>query len=229
MKKFYKITLSSFALGLVLMGIGTAVQALEISSFSYMGDKYVDNNEFLTKSVEFKLPDNLAKIYDGDSFTNYELVKDESLSGDNAILDIQYSSRENVEVKPNFKDNYYLYNEYTDNFSKYPVNVIEFGLNVEIKEDKSEFDQFKELLNDFKEKKIYNYDNYYVEPELTLRVSSESYDRFTELPEGYDLYNYGSYTGEMKRRQEEASQMITESQYKEYTVEEEEDENEFYD
>lgn len=227
MKKFYKITLSSFALGLVLMGIGTAVQALEISSFSYMGDKYADNNEFLTKSVEFKLPDNLAKIYDGDSFTNYKLVKDESLSGDNAILDIQYSSRENVEVKPNFKDNYYLYNEYTDNFSKYPVNVIEFGLNIEIKEDKSEFDQFKELLNDFKEKKIYNYDNYYVEPELTLRVSSESYDRFTELPEGYDLYNYGSYTGEMKRRQEEASQIIAESQYKEYTVEE--DENEFYD
>lgn len=203
MEKFYKITIACFITGLVLMGIGAAMLLLGINSFRYMGNKNTDSSEMLTKSIEFQLPDNLAKIYKLGYGADFELVKDESLEGNDAVLDVTYSARENVEVTPTFDENYYLYNEYTDNFSKYPINCIEISWDRELVNDKSDLERFKEIMGDFKDRKIYNYNEYGSRPELTLRVSKEGYERFGKLPEGYDLYSYGAYMNEMKNREEE--------------------------
>ena len=203
MKKFYKITIFCLIAGLVLMGIGAAMLLLGINSFTYMGNKNTDNGEVLTKSIELELPDNLAKIYNYNYGSSYELIADETLDGNNAVLDITYSSKEEVTVTPEFKDNYYLYNEFTENFSKYPVNCFTVGWGRELASDKSDFEEFKEIMEDFKEKKIYNYDPYGFEPELTLRVSKEGYERFSNLPEGYELYSYSDYMTEMKEKEEE--------------------------
>lgn len=185
------------------MGIGAAMLLLGINGFRYMGNKNNDSSEVLTKSIELQLPDNLGKIYKLGYGDDFELVEDENLEGNNAVLDVAYSERENVEVTPTFDENYYLYNEYTDSFSKYPVNCIQIGYHRELVNDRSDFERFKEIMGDFKEKKIYNYNEYGSRPELTLRVSKEGYNRFGKLPEGYDLYSYGSYMNEMKNREEE--------------------------
>lgn len=201
MKKFYKITITCLISGLVLMGIGAAMLLLGINSFTYMGSKYTESEEELTKSIELQLPDNMAKIY-GDDGPPCELVIDENLEGNNAVLDITYSSRMEVEVTPEFEDKY-LYNSFTENFSKYPVNYFTIGWSSVLVNDKSDFEEFKEILGDFKEKKIYNYNDYSIKTKLTLRVSKEGYERFAKLPEGYDLRSYGAYMNEMKEREEE--------------------------
>lgn len=203
MNKFYKITIICIITGLVLMGVGAAMLLLGINSFTYIGNKNTDDGEMLTKSIEFQLPDNLAKIYK-DAYGQFlNLVIDESLEGNNAVLEVTYSSKEEVEVTYTFKDNYYLYNRYTENFSKYPVNNFNVYLDREPVKHKSGFELFKEIMSDFKEKKIYNYNEYGSKPKLILRVSKDGYERFAEVPEGYELYSYSGYMEEMKNREEE--------------------------
>lgn len=210
MKKFYKITIACLITGLVLMGIGSAMMLLGINSFTYMGSKYTESEEELTKSIELQLPENLAKIYNEDFGSSYELVIDESLEGNNAVLDVTYSSKEDVEVSAEFKDNYYLYNMFTENFSKYPVNCFSVGWGRTSVSDKSDFERFKEIMRDFKQKEVYDYNDYGFEPELTLRVSKEGYERFAKLSEGYYLNSYGEYMNEMKEREEESQAAIYE-------------------
>ncbi len=203
MKKFYKITIACFIVGLVLMGVGAAMLLLGINSFTYMGDKNTKSGEELTKSVELKLPDNLAKIYDYSYDSNYELVVDDNLDGNNAVLDITYSSNWNVDVYPEFMENCYLYNNFTENYSKYPVNYFTIAWDSQNVNDKSDFEEFKEILGDFKEKKVYNYNNYASDIKLTLRVSEDGYERFAKLPDGYELYSYNDYMAAMQEREEE--------------------------
>lgn len=194
MKMFYKIALSAFALGLVLMGVGVGVQIMEISSLSYMGDKYTDNDNLIVKRIEITLPDNEAKIYNYDSYSNLNVVKDDSLTGNNAIIDVKHSAKENVNVVAYCEDNYHLYNAYTDSSSKNPVNVIHINVDRELISEVNGLDSFKEVLADFKNKEIYNYNYYGQEPEITVRMSAEAFKRYSLLPDGYDIDSYGQYT-----------------------------------
>lgn len=208
MKMFYKITCGMIIAGLVLIGVGAATVVCEVNSFQDMGEKYGDNDERITETMEIELPDNLAKIYN----YYFELEIDEGLEGNNAILDITHSVNSEVEVTPEIKDNCYLYNIFKDKFSEYAVNSINIGYSQRFMNAKSDFAFFKEFLADVKDKKIYNYD-YYSDVEFKLWVSKEAYERFEDMPEGYELYSYSDYMYEMQERELEKEENYAEEYY----------------
>lgn len=204
MKRFYKITVSCIAAGLVLIGAGSAVAVWEVKGFQYMGDKY-DNKAAVTESMEVELPDNLAKIYRRGYGADFKLVKDEGLEGNNAVLEYTHSANETIEISFDIDENYYLYNTFTEKFSKYCINGIEIGFGRESNYDISGLDEFKQGLADLKKREIYSYDRYGNEPEFTLKVSPEGYERFAEIPEGYDIYSYSGYMSRMEEIQDNES------------------------
>ncbi len=192
------------------MGVGAATVVCEINGFEYLGEKHTQNSELVTDSKEVELPDNIAKIYyDGYSF---KVEVDENLQGNKAVL---YSfHQKDEEVWSNFvvHDNWYLYNTYTENYSKYPVNYIELGYGSEYTNAGSELGQLKEVFSDFKNKKIYSYSDR-VAPTFKLKVSKDAYERIEKSPEGYYVISYTNYMEEMKEKNENQENISEQNEF----------------
>ncbi len=188
MKMFYKANGVCFLAGIVLIGAGIVIQTLEISGFTYISEK---DKDLVTDKQEIELPDNNAKIFEFDFSPEFELVKDEGLTGNNAVLEVEHSDKVDVDAQLSFDKRCWLYNIYTDSYSKYCVNGVSLGYGFSGHD--SEFDMFKEALAYFKKGIIYD-NSYYYDPKITLRVSAEGYERFEELPDEYELITYGEYT-----------------------------------
>ena len=196
MKLFYKISCGLIIAGLVLMGAGAAICVCEINSFQYMGNKY--EIEPVITQKEIVLPDNLAKIYY--SFYDVEVEADESLTGNNAVFQTSYTANHEIEYDIKINDNRYLRNEYTGNYSKYAVNEISVERTDYYDREYQGFNEFKSILNDIKQKKIYEY-NSVEEVQTKLLVSPEAYERFSLYPEGYSVLSYGEYMSDMIARE----------------------------
>lgn len=198
MKKFYTIVCSCIMAGLVLMGVGTAVCVWEFSGFQYMGNKYENTMEPVVTRTNIKLPDNLAKIYYFER-ENFEIVSDNTLQGNNAILETNYISNHEIKIDIRINDNMYLRNDYTDNYSKYTVNELEIDRIDYYDSELQDFNEFTSILNDIKNKTIYDY-NTVEDVSITLRVSEEAYERFSLYPEGYSVLSHGMYMEDMENR-----------------------------
>lgn len=202
MKRFYTIACACIISGLVLMGIGSAVAVCEIKSFTYMGEKYTQSEEKALEEQEVILPDNLSKIFYHER-RDFKIEIDDTLEKNIAVYAVSYSKDISDFELSGFKiyDNYYLYNYYTENYSKYPVNYMYLG-GYGYSDGRSSLMEFKQVLNDIKNRKIYDY---YSDAgiEFILKVSSEDYERFKEIPEGYDIKNYGEYLSETEERRKD--------------------------
>lgn len=198
MKKFYTIACGCIVAGLILMGVGAAVCVCEINSFTYMGNKYENTMEPVITKSDIKLPDNLAKIYYS-RWENIEIVEDNTLEGNNAVLETSYTSNHEIEINLAINDNRYLKNDYTGDYSKYTVNEIVVERTDYYDNELGGFNEFKNILNDIKNKTIYDY-NTVEDVSVKLRVSEEAYDRFSPYPEGYSVLSYGAYMDDMENR-----------------------------
>lgn len=198
MKKFYTIACGCIVAGLVLMGVGAAVCVCEVNSFQYMGNKYENTMEPVVTRTDVQLPDNLAKIYYGE-WENLEIVPDSTLQGNNAVLETTYTSNHEIEIGIKINDNRYLRNDYTGDYSKYTVNELEIDRTDHYDSELNDFNEFKSILNDIKNRTIYDY-NSVENVSITLRVSEEAYERFSTYPEGYSVLSYGNYMEDMENR-----------------------------
>lgn len=201
MKKFYAIACSCIAAGLILMGVGSVVCIFEFNSFTYMGDKYADSDKTNIKQLEVTLPENQAKIYYTDGYIN--VVKDGSLNGNNAVLEAEFYGKYEGDPYIEFYDNTYLYNEYTEEYSKYTVYRMDMSYHFDY-ENNSGFREFQSILSDIKNREIYNYGYDRGVKNITLRVSEEAYGRFAKVPDGYSLESYGDYMEHMSEKADEA-------------------------
>ena len=199
MKRFYTIACACIVSGLVLMGVGSAVAVCEIKSFSYMGEKYTQSEERNLNEQEVILPNNLSKIFYHER-GDFKIEIDDSLEKNKAIFAVSYSNDiSSFEINGfNIYDNYYLYNQYTENYSKYPVIYMEIG-GYGYSDGRNSLVEFKQVLNDIKNRQIYNY---YSDPEIEfiLKVSSEDYERFKVISDGYSIKNYGEYMSETEEK-----------------------------
>lgn len=105
-------------------------------------------------------------------------------------------------------------NDYTGNYSKYTVNELEIERRYYYDRGLDDFNEFKSVLSDIKNRTIYDY-NTVENVSVTLRVSEEAYDRFSTYPEGYSVVSYGYYMGDMERRNE-YDEGINEDHYYDY-------------
>lgn len=222
MKNFYKIACGSIVAGLIFMGVGGAISICEVKSFNYMGDKYNDSANLKVDNKEIIMPDNLAKIFYYEN-NNLIIEIDDGLEKNNVVLTTSYLNDDEIEIEAKIYDDYYLYNNYLEKYSEYTVNLFEVG--VSYYNDNSGFQEIKDILNDLKNKEIYNYNNDY-QIEYVLKVSKEDYDRLSPIPEGYSVHSYGSYMSNMEDMRVRAE---AEKEY-EYTYEEDyNDEENYYD
>lgn len=184
MSKFYKIILIVLLAGLVIMGIGTAVAVIEVYSLTYKGEKY-DNTDIEYTQTELELPDNLAKVFYTDF--NTEFTEDETLPYNKVIIEMAHRADYEVEPNHNIQTDLYLYNCSTGNVSKYPVNKLVLSWSAH--SDFEEFDIFKTFLEDIRRGEIYSYDRP-LSISFTIRGSKETLERFSLLPDNYELHYY---------------------------------------
>lgn len=189
MKKFYKTAVICCLVGIILMGVGGAVTIYSILSFEYMGSKYNSEEKSLVNSNEISLPDNINKIVYYDYNDNITVEKDENVAKNKAVVETY--ARHDVVADLYFQPNMYLFNSYTVNYSKYPVNYMEMTFN---SDSKSDLQIVSDILNDIKNKQWYDYNLNYSDFEVVIKVSPEDYDRFAKLDENkYTVYDEEEY------------------------------------
>lgn len=186
MKRLYKILIGFIILGIVTGVIGVIILVAEISTFRYMGNKNYEANydEFIEKVV--KMPNNSKEIY-YEKDENINVVVDNSIQPGVFKLRINYDSSKcsNVDGNVFIDENAYLTNYRVHNNSSNLVNELDIDVNY-VSFNFNILSRFKEILGDFKERKIYNY-NDDSGISYTIITNESDYIRFLEVPYGYDL------------------------------------------
>lgn len=199
MSKFYKITIIILIVGLLLTGVGGAVSLAEIRGFDVMGERYADTEMKTTTSAEV-LPDNLAKIFYENP--DIEFSEDNTIPYNNVIIETTFSSAYDVEPIFDINEEAYLHNWNTDKYSEYAVNKLSLGWS--IKDNSYEFEVFKDILHDIKDKKIYSSYNRFSDISFIIKGSAETLERFSEMPDMYDIvYSKPENTAEYDEEQSE--------------------------
>lgn len=193
MKRFYKIAVSCFISGLILIGIGGAVTVYDVSTFTDKGDKYDVGQKAVVYRNEIELPNNNSKIVYFDDY-NFKIVSDDSVAENKAVVETSCNNMRYAETVVEINENYYLKNLDTYNYSKYPVNYLHHYYSNSTS-NKTGTTVLKDILNDLKNKEIYNYNAFsYDDIESTLRVSPRDYERFTKIYSyKYDILNEDEY------------------------------------
>lgn len=68
MRKVQKLLIGAFAFGVLLAGVGTGIALVEYSSLRYGGEKILGEENLVTKTLEFELPDGQKELILQDSY-----------------------------------------------------------------------------------------------------------------------------------------------------------------
>lgn len=177
-KPNFKIMFATFIIGLSLTGVGTGLVIFDVAGTEIINDIPKTKFEYITKSYEYTIKDNLVittcsdyDYYGCYYFNNYyEYIIDESLN-DKVLIDISY-----------YKDLIYIDTNETNmnNYTVFQVWDNTTGYNKHVLEN---------ILDNLKEKKIYNYEKLY-EYKVTIKSSSSNIEKLKNNRESFANSRY---------------------------------------
>ncbi len=182
-----------FGVGLLLCGIGGGVIFAEVQSFEYEGRKYPDN-ELTTDTITVKLPEDKPVYYNEENMrinsSPMEIIPDENVPQGEIHALVSHTSdysRFQLEID----NEYYIWNDDMLYISEHPVNSLSW-LHYDQNYRNDDFENFREILRDIKERKIYDY-NRGTEIEAELHVNPADEDRLIKLNNSQSLITYKGY------------------------------------
>ena len=183
-----------FGIGLLLCGIGGGIIFAEVQSFTYEGRKYPDN-ELTTDTITLKLPESEPVYYNEENMrinlvAPMRIIPDEEVSRGEIHAFISHTSdygRFQLEIN----NEYYIWNDDMLYISEHPVNSLSCLLyDQEYHND--DFENFREIIQDIKERKIYDY-NRGTEIEAELHINPADEDRLIKLKSNQSFITYKGY------------------------------------
>lgn len=186
-----------FVVGLILCGIGIGISIVELYQFDYVVNDTNDNFN-VSKEMLIDLPDNNAPVYYEDinnhrnDCNSFEIKEDESVP----VGHIKYVVNHNGTIDnigTDISSDKYIYDNENLFISEHKVNYLEpisYSYSQEL--NQSDFDSFKEILNNYKSKKIVkNADNHNFN--IIIYVNPEEKGRLIKLKDYQTLITYREY------------------------------------
>ncbi len=203
-----------FGVGLLLCGIGGGIMFVEAQSFTYEGQKY-PQNELTTDTVTVKLPEGKPVYYsDGNFIINLhkpmEIILDEEVPQGEIHAVISHTS-DYSRFKLEINNEYFIWNDDMLYISEHPVYSLSY-LDYDQEYYDDDFENFREIMQDIKERKIYDY-NRGTEIEAELHINPADEDRLIKLNDSQSFITYREYKQEYAPDPEspEAQQEIEET------------------
>ena len=179
-----------FGAGLLLCGIGGGIIFAELQSFTYEGRKYPDN-ELTTDVITLKLPENEPVYCNTQYFAMYDInIKNsEDVPKREIRVEVTHTD-EYSNINAEIENEYYIWDEDMLYISEHPVNS--FNIQFDTHYINNDFESFRTIIQDIRERKIYNYDRG-SSFTININVNPADQDRFKKLKNNQSFITYREY------------------------------------
>lgn len=191
MKRKFLMTIGiMFGAGLMLCGIGGGILFAELQSFEYAGDKY-PQEELITDVITLRLPENEPVYCNTEYYTMYDInIKYSEDVPEGEIRVVVAHTDEYSNINTEIENEYYIWDEDMEYISEHPVNS--FNVQFDTHYGNDDFENFRTVIQDIKERKIYNYDRG-SSFTITINVNPADQDRFKKLKSSQSFITYKGY------------------------------------
>lgn len=95
MRKRYKVMAGLLVGGILLAGVGSGIAFAEYSEFEYGGEKTLENSEYITKTLDYKVPKDMIKnqvvhMDIPDHYWSQTVEEDASVPKDSIRIEVEY-------------------------------------------------------------------------------------------------------------------------------------------
>ncbi len=179
-----------FGVGLLLCGIGGGIIFAEVQSFTYEGKKYPDN-ELITDVITLRLPEDEPVYCNTEYYAMYDINIKNSEDVPKGEIQVEVAhTDEYSDINTEIENEYYIWDEDMEYISEHPVNSFNIQFDTHYRND--DFENFRTIIQDIKERKIYNYDRG-SSLTITINVNPADQDRFKKLKNSQSFITYKGY------------------------------------